>query len=305
MIKNNYSPCDETVRARIHERFNVDSDGIKRDIEIIREWIRQQSHLPQDIQDDDFLEKCLLRNKFRVEHTKEKLEKYYSLKAISANEIARIRSALPIETRLTILPLPVLTDKMERIILIRTNNSVTDDEELIMRSFKYTLCTSEYSLRCDYSVGYRIIQDFEGLTYEQVKKYAIALGSFPKSYSNAYFARIAGVEYLNVPPFVEAFLKGVKAVLTAKMFSKISVHKNFESLHKNVDKAYLPPEYGGDLDTSMDELLGKWNQEIESNVDALEKVIVSEISNESLRVGEVKYNEAFGVDGTFKSLALD
>jgi hypothetical protein len=40
-------------------------------------------------------------------------------------------------------------------------------------------------------------------------------------------------------------------------------------------------------------------------VDALEKVIVSEISNESLRVGEVKYNEAFGVDGTFKSLALD
>jgi hypothetical protein len=50
---------------------------------------------------------------------------------------------------------------------------------------------------------------------------------------------------------------------------------------------------------------GKWNQEIESNVDALEKVIVSEISNESLRVGEVKYNEAFGVDGTFKSLALD
>jgi hypothetical protein len=50
MIKNNYSPCDETVRARIHERFNVDSDGIKRDIEIIREWIRQQSHLPQDIQ---------------------------------------------------------------------------------------------------------------------------------------------------------------------------------------------------------------------------------------------------------------
>lgn len=82
------------------------------------------------------------------------------------------------------MPLPKLTDKLERIIIMKANKNMNfADPEAVKRAFKLSLVVSEYGLRCDYSVSHRIIQDFEGFDPDQFRQYAIALTGFPKSYA--------------------------------------------------------------------------------------------------------------------------
>ncbi|RZC42024.1 CRAL TRIO domain containing protein [Asbolus verrucosus] len=68
---------DEIAKVRKH--FKVKETDIKRDVKIIKDWIKQQQHLPK-IEDENFIERCLLRNKFRIEQTKQKLDGYCTLR---------------------------------------------------------------------------------------------------------------------------------------------------------------------------------------------------------------------------------
>ncbi|EFA04912.2 Clavesin-1-like Protein [Tribolium castaneum] len=304
-INNTYCTTDPETRKKILDHFKINPASLKRDVDIIKEWIKQNPHFPQGTQDDDFIEKLLLKNKFSVTATKDRIEKYYTLKAIQADDMAKIRSALPKETAPMIIPLPKLTDKLERIIIMKANKNMNFmDSEAVQKSFKLSLVVSEYGLRCDFSVSHRIIQDFEGFDPEQFRQYAISLATFPKPYAGAYFARVAGVEYINVPPMVENFFKGMRNFVTDKIFRRV-VHKNYESLHKNINKAYLPPEYGGELKTPLSELIDAWNKEVETNLEVLEKLVVEEVAREHLRVGKARFDDIFGVDGTFKQLEID
>ncbi|RZC38350.1 CRAL TRIO domain containing protein [Asbolus verrucosus] len=66
-------------KDQVRKYYNINETQIKEDIDLIREWLKKQPHLPQNIT-DDFIEKVLLRNKFRVERTKQKLDNYYKLR---------------------------------------------------------------------------------------------------------------------------------------------------------------------------------------------------------------------------------
>lgn len=70
------TPDEEEKVRQVYKKSKAD---VKEDIKILKEWISKQKHLPQN-QDDGRLERFLVRNKFRLEQTKKKLDNYYTLK---------------------------------------------------------------------------------------------------------------------------------------------------------------------------------------------------------------------------------
>jgi hypothetical protein len=83
---------EEIVKVR--KSFKVKEGDIKRDVEIILDWLKQQQHLPK-IEDENFIERCLLRNKFRVEQTKQKLDGYCTLRGVHLNMFEDWKSIVP------------------------------------------------------------------------------------------------------------------------------------------------------------------------------------------------------------------
>jgi hypothetical protein len=81
-------------KKKVREYYNVSEDQIKEDVERIKTWKDKQAHLSYDIT-DDFIEKILLRNKFRVERTKQKLDNYYSLRGDFKDIFQNMENIIP------------------------------------------------------------------------------------------------------------------------------------------------------------------------------------------------------------------
>ncbi|XP_063930058.1 clavesin-1-like isoform X2 [Zophobas morio] len=311
MLRTNYFKVDEDVKFKIYKEFNINPEHVQRDVQIIKDWVKQQPHLPEKIE-DDFIQISLIRSKFKIETTKENIDKYYTLKGRKVDEILKIPSEIPDGKKqfFFITPLPQLTDNLERIIIFKVKNAALANENDILNFFKYCLFMNEFAIRCDYSLNVRLVEDLEGLTKDVFLKCAKTIGHIFKPYNEAYFARIAGIEFLNAPPFFELVVKSIKSppmnmVLGEKLANRINIHRDYESLHKLVNKASLPQEYGGDLQSPLSEMDESFKAELRKYINSLDQFLINEVADESKRIGEVKYNDSFGPDGTFKNLCVD
>lgn len=74
-----YFVTKEEDYVEILKMYEKTPDDVKESLKILKEWLKKQPHLPQE-QTDDELKILLIKNKFRIEHTKNKIENYYSLK---------------------------------------------------------------------------------------------------------------------------------------------------------------------------------------------------------------------------------
>ncbi|XP_044260261.1 alpha-tocopherol transfer protein-like [Tribolium madens] len=292
---------DEVVKVRKY--FKVKEDDIKRDVKIIIEWIRQQQHLP-DIDDENFIERCLLRNKFRVEQTKQKLDGYCTLRGVHLNMFEDWKSIIPSRELTTTLPLPKLTPNLERVIVWKLRSSDPNDYDIIS-IVKYNLLLFEVLIRNDYAVGDRFVADFTGHTAATIaRNNPLIISKFLSLYQGAYSGRFVGCDFINAPPFINLLLSILKKLLPSKLYGRIRIHKDLKSFHKVVPKECLPRDYGGDLDT-VENLIAKWDKVFEHNQPIFEKNL-NMLSNENLRLGTNKDNsDMFGVAGTFKKLNLD
>lgn len=72
-------PLPKELAKIAREELNEISDRVSNDIEAIREWLTMQPHLNSDV-DDQFLITFLRGCKFSLERTKEKFDKYCSIK---------------------------------------------------------------------------------------------------------------------------------------------------------------------------------------------------------------------------------
>lgn len=291
----------------VRKIFNKKDEDVKQDLEILREWLRKQSHLPQNI-DDRRLECMLLKNKFRIEQTKRKLDNYYTLHGIYPEVFEEIKNnfedILKHGKQMEISVSPVLTDTYERIVYSRIcdKDTVLDVKKLLGGLFLF----HELQFSYDYSVGERFIVDWSNVTLSHYKTMSSELNLLLKSmalHQDAYSARIMGIENINVPNHIDVFLNFFKMILNAKIFSKIRVHKTMDDLYQIVDRKYLPSDLGGSLKSAkfyqkaLDDNYLIHKDEILANI--------QEVSNEKLRIGKPYESHLHGVDGTFKKLTID
>lgn len=284
----------------MREIYNKTEEDIKSYIEILKEWLRKQPHLPQT--DDDLLEKLLMRNKFRLEKTKEKIDKYYTLKGINSDVFEKCDDNSK-RTQLY-LPMPKLTEKQERIVIYKLLNK---DPSIftLLESLKYCMATVTLLTLSDYSIGEHLIVDWEGFSFSHYKKFdPLYISKFMTLHQEAFSSRIINIHYLNSPSFIDALLALFKPIFKAKIFNRILIHKDLNSLHDVVEKKYLPRDYGGE-EKSLKEIHEEWNKELEVQEELLQQHAKS-ISDEKKRIGKPPYDsQLFGTDGSFKKLNLD
>ncbi|KAJ3646638.1 hypothetical protein Zmor_024216 [Zophobas morio] len=289
-------------KKQILKYYNVTENNIKEDVAIIQTWKEKQPHLPPTLS-DDFIEKILLRNKCRVERTKQKLDNYYSLRGHNKNLIRDFESIVPSKHVTIYLPMPNLTPNLERIVIMKIMNPSPIAYD-IYEVIKVNLGIEELSLQHDYSVGIRYLFDFSGFTLNHLLRInPLPLGKHINLIEKAYSQRILGLELINFPSFANKILALMKLVLRPKIYERVRIHENMESVYKVIPKECLPFDYGGTL-TPIAEQLKKWDQAIEDHHDFFVENY-NNVSMEHLRPLESKPNECFGVDGTFKNLAID
>lgn len=69
--------------------------------------------------------------------------------------------------------------------------------------------------------------------------------------------RVAGVHILSKSKGIDMIVKLFNQVLSAKIASRVMVHKSIESLYEIIPKDILPAEYGGS-ERSLLEIHGKF-----------------------------------------------
>ncbi|KAJ4426587.1 hypothetical protein ANN_26385 [Periplaneta americana] len=74
-------PPSKEVLQHVRQEFGLDEQGVKQGVQVIREWLEHQPHLPND-SDDARLERWIIRCKNSLERTKQSLDMYYTLKTV-------------------------------------------------------------------------------------------------------------------------------------------------------------------------------------------------------------------------------
>lgn len=220
---------DEDINL-VREKYGKNPQEIQEDLKIIKEWLGKQPHLPEAAsKDEGRLERQLMRNKFRLEKTKKKLDGYYTLRGLYPEfyHIPRIhpKSREMVEARSSsfVFPLPKMSNG-ERIWVFHVKNSdpSTFDFPILL---SHILMILELTASLDYPLGDRWVIDVKNLTFGHFTRMEpIALGKWFKLHQESFSGRILGIHYLNAPSFMDVLLKLLKAVLSPKIYDRVSCH---------------------------------------------------------------------------------
>ncbi|XP_014485293.1 PREDICTED: alpha-tocopherol transfer protein-like [Dinoponera quadriceps] len=271
-----------------------------------RQWLQQQSHLPQEISDNR-LRYTLLSSKFNFEKAKRRLDLIYTLRNLLpeifddydplSKNITRIHKSVQW------VPLPTLTPEKYRVSCFKL---LPDEESFHLHDIlRYALMTLDIRAKEDTVNSEIIIADYTHLTLGHVLKYTPSVLKKVDLCMEAYGMRFKVLYAINAPPVFEQMLALIKKFLKPKLFGRIQiVTTGIESLYNDLPRSILPADYGG-YAPSLDTLTDMWRAKLMEQRDWLLDQNKLKV-NESLRVDSViNPDDLFGVSGTFRKLDID
>ncbi|XP_067215890.1 alpha-tocopherol transfer protein-like isoform X2 [Linepithema humile] len=237
-----------------------------------RLWLKQQSHLSQDISDQR-LKFFIYAVKFNFEQAKKNLDTLYTL-----------RNLVP---------------------EFYENFDPFSDDINLLHTYLYFTMIFETGMEEDIVPDIAVIWDCTGANINHVLKYSPPLLKKFDSCMTAYSLRVKALYVIHAPQYVDIFMKAAKSIFKAKLFNRIHVCKSgIESLYETIPKAILPADYGGE-EPSMDILTHMWRAKLAQRRDCLIKEGRRK-TQESLRINSIiNPDELFGVPGTFRKLEFD
>jgi hypothetical protein len=299
----------EQMSKQIRVELNENVQTRENDLQIIKEWLAKQPHLPDF--DDERLMTFLRGCKFSLEKCKRKLDMYFTMRGMipeffTNREITKNRDLQEIARTIHCPPLPGLTDNGRRVILMRGIDKDLPTPN-VAEAMKLVLMIGDVRLKEEYIgvAGDVYILDAAVATPTHFAKFTPAIvKKFLVCVQEAYPVKMKAVHVVNVSPLVDTIVNFVKPFIKEKLRERLFMHSSMESLYEHIPKSILPEEYGGDAgpiqkihDQWMKKVAdyGPWFKE-QDNVKA----------NENLRPGKPKsYDDLFGLDGSFRKLTID
>ncbi|XP_043265212.1 alpha-tocopherol transfer protein-like [Colletes gigas] len=299
----------EEMSEKIRVELNENVATRDSDLEIIKEWLAKQPHLPNTY-DDGRLMTFLRGCKFSLEKCKKKLDMYFTMRA-AVPEFFTNRDVTSPEMReitklIQIPPLPGLTKNGRRVIVMRgvdkdvPTPNVTETLKLVMMIGDIRLKEELVGVAGDVYVldaSVATPAHFAKFTHGIVKKFLVCV-------QEAYPVKLKEVHVVNVSPLVDTIVKFVKPFLKEKIRNRIFMHSDVKTLYDYVPKEILPTEYGGDAGP-IQVIHETWLKKLEEYRPwFLEQESVK--ANEDLRPGKPKtHDDLFGIDGSFRQLNVD
>lgn len=293
----------EEELAKILESRGRKPDGLAEDIEIIRKWLKTQSHLPMQPTDRQIIS-FLVMNKFSIEKTKEKLELNYSIKSLIPEfykfPVSHTDFLKDVNCN-TLVYLPKLNKNLNRVVIWKPD--IPEDFN-VNTLFSTLLQLLELKSILDFSNSDEYMCDLSNLSLSLVSKIGPMdikkmLTILEKVYSN----RIAAIHYVNIPSYAMTLINLVKVTLKPKIRDRIVLHKNNESLLDYYSKDILPKDLGGNS-KSLAELKEDFKQLLLDNQEYLKKVQSARV-NEVLRPAKLCNDDILGFHGNFRKLQVD
>ncbi|XP_026490734.1 alpha-tocopherol transfer protein-like [Vanessa tameamea] len=294
------------IRIELNENINTRD----RDLAAIKEWLRKEPHLPNEWEDNPLMT-FLRGSSFSLEKCKRKLDMYFTMRAACPEFFTNRDASSPalreiLKSKLQGPALPGVTPNGRRVTICRGLHPSLDSQQ-ITDTLKLALMIGDVRLVEEVVGVAGDIYVLDGavlgpsllarLSPSIIKKFMICV-------QEAYPVKLKEVHIINTSPIVERFVNLVKPFLKEKIRKRIFIHKEVKDLYKYVPQEMLPKEYGGQCGT-MDELQERWTEKLIEYRDWF-KLQDALIANESLRPGKpTNYDELFGIDGSFRQLAID
>ncbi|XP_076749007.1 alpha-tocopherol transfer protein-like [Xylocopa sonorina] len=301
-------PSGEMAK-QIRAELNENETTRDKDVEIIKEWLAKQPHLPQF--DDDHIIMTFLRGcKFSLEKCKRKLDMYFTMRAaipeFFTNRDVTRPELLEILKVVQIPPLPGLTKNGRRVIVMRglekdiPTPNVADLFKLVLMIGDMRLKEEAVGVAGDvYILDASVVtaSHFAKFTPTVVKKFLVCV-------QEAYPVKLKEVHVVNVSPLVDNIVNFVKPFLKEKIRNRIFMHSDIKTLYDYIPREMLPAEYGGDAGP-LHVIHDTWLKKLEEYTPWFTEQ-ESVKTNEALRPGKPKtHDDLFGLDGSFRQLVID
>lgn len=290
------------------EAFKNNPNLKKSDLQIIRDWLGKQPHLPEV--EDIYLMLFLHSNYYQLEPTKTTIENFYTVRT-HVPEFFSQRDPF----------LKELREQFNVIASIPLKGKSKDGYQLVFGAV-IDPDPSHYSI-FDSTKGFFMITEmavFEagltnGIAYVvDVKNFSLghigrlnlmAIKKFLYYVQEAAPIRLKHIHILNSNVALETLLSMAKPFMRSEFFQMIKFHHSLESLKEYLSIDLLPNEVGGKAGTIKD-LMKEEIKRLDDNREWFLKEEATKRVNESLRVGKAKSsNDLFGVEGSFKKLDID
>ncbi|XP_002026122.2 uncharacterized protein LOC6601034 [Drosophila persimilis] len=297
------------------EELNEVPDRVESDISSLRIWLQKQPHLSACME-DQFLLSFLRGSKFSLEKAKQKIDRFYTLQAVipevfNEHRLVDDPQVLEIIRMGVILRIPLdKGDTGPAVTIIRVGSYDT-------QKFKFQDIIRVGSMFGEIMMfeddnatvsGYMEIMDMTGVTAANLFALQPQLLSKFSAYADeAMPTRQKGIHFINVPRAFETGFKSLLSWFPGKIRERVSVSADPEAIFERVSREYLPVEYGGtkgsiqDLTEEMESKLGSYRSYFEGT----QIFGINEQLREEQRLPGNSHESHFGVDGSFRLLAID
>uniref|UniRef100_A0A8D8Z198 Alpha-tocopherol transfer protein n=1 Tax=Cacopsylla melanoneura TaxID=428564 RepID=A0A8D8Z198_9HEMI len=304
-------PPDTAQRKAILSAMNATEDDIDSSKKLLREWLNQNPHLPQNISDNN-LYTFVVQSKNRMQKAKDWMESYYTRHLSGLPDIfANLDPADPeIQESFDIASLAVcrqMTPEGQRIQIFRLQDAdaskyipmATAKRTYMIMDIRFTEEPREGGEVVIFDMTEFSLEHLVKLTPMHVKRMIQSLKVVP--------LRLKKLIFINAPSMMDTLFMILKTFLDEKLKKRLYVYSgDHTNLYQHVPKHILPREYGGD-DLPMTELSEYWRSRLLKARDWFLDETIQQ-ADESKRIGDIKRRlgqDIFGVEGSFKNILID
>lgn len=311
--------CKLTPELKIMAKKDLREDDKIRDqaLDQLRQWIIKTDYIRDCRLDANFLLRFCRQKKFNIPMAQETLVKYITMRQQNPNWFFETSmhdpAVLDLINRGVAFALPQ-RDKLGRRVLFTVGGNIDPNYhtaehvmKAIMVVFESLLEDEENQIR-----GFSYILDEGGITMNHI----INLWN-PSEISKIWGVTEKGMpmrhkrlDFIKLPNILAYVFDFAKSLMSQKLQSRIVVHKDPETLRKNVDTRLLPQEYGGEI--PMQQMIEMFKDEVrerQGRLLALDRMrvdvnLMKKASGDKCGAA-VSKDFINGITGSFKKLEFD
>lgn len=312
MVVSEMEPLPGTKKW-LHRLYSTDEQCLARDVQALKEWMAKQPHIPpapDGFNLDAWLENVLLIVKNSMVRAKSMIDIYLTAHNVGLQIFGNRDVKLPememSYDNMMLFFLPGHNNDGSKVAVFKPLSSERGDHLDLVSTIKRCVMHLDLCLKngVDFS-SLHIIIDASSVKLAHLVAAFNPQGIRALTLSmKAYPVRVAQVNVVNVTPNIERMVAFFRPFLSAKIMSRVVVHREPQILFKDISKNTLPKDYGGD-GPSLEELNVMSKEQLGSEKHYFD-LCDSWKTDEKRRIGKSQYTNTDLSDiGSFRQLSVD